>query len=233
MTRLRASLDTWLSACLGLPCFSAGPEGAENLETVTTQTSPVFVTAKTKRDDIKTQRFLKDLGFLEINQQLTFKSTPNKIKVPSTNEKIGFVIGPARYLGPRLTDFAPLFAIDRFYTDMSLPRDWSSRVKTQWIKASDPNKQIVMASINSNPAGFVLFQQRGGNIVIDLIAVSPSHQGQGVGRQLLAHLQNVVCKNQEIVVGTQHDNQAARRLYSSAGFECLEIKQVYHFYRRG
>lgn len=233
MTELRAWQDTWLSTCLGLPCFGAGPDGEENLEVVTAQANPVFITAKIGQGEIKTQALLENLGFLEINQQMTFRCTPSKTRTSAQPDQIKFVAGPAQELGEPLANFADVFTKDRFHRDTRLPRYWSPWVKTQWITAPDSGKQIVMANINHHPAGFALLQPREHHAVIDLIAVAPSYQGQGVGRQLLAHLQNVVCKNQEIVVGTQHDNYAARRLYTSAGFECSEIKKVYHFYSEG
>jgi GNAT superfamily N-acetyltransferase len=54
---------------------------------------------------------------------------------------------------------------------------------------------------------------------VNEVAVAPTHQGQGVGRQvllaLLAHARTLGC--QEAWVLTSYDNAAARRMYAAAG----------------
>jgi GNAT superfamily N-acetyltransferase len=54
---------------------------------------------------------------------------------------------------------------------------------------------------------------------VNEVAVAPTHQGHGVGRQvllaLLAHARSLGCR--EAWVLTSYDNAAARRMYAAAG----------------
>jgi aminoglycoside 6'-N-acetyltransferase I len=54
---------------------------------------------------------------------------------------------------------------------------------------------------------------------VNEVAVAPTHQGHGVGRQvlfaLLAHARTLGCR--EAWVLTSYDNAAARRMYAAAG----------------
>jgi ribosomal protein S18 acetylase RimI-like enzyme len=233
MTCLRAYRDVWLSACLGLPCFDAGKQGQDVLDDVITKNDAVFITSKLPEGTTHMQRSLEALGFVRINRQLTFQWRPSQKNPTASSDKIRFITCSAQELGSSLADFAPLFETDRFHSDTRLPRDWSVRIKTQWITTPDKEKQVIVARIGADLAGFLTLQQRDGHVVIDLIAVAPLYQGRRIGLQLLSHLQSTVCKHQEIMVGTQHDNLAARRLYAAARFECVETKQVYHYYSKG
>lgn len=233
MINIRATQDVWLSECLGVSCFGTNLNGPTPVADIIAQKDAVFITAKTSPQDAQQERQLTACGFVKINTQLTFKWSVGTGPRQPKPQKTHFTASPAQDSSADLAPFAPLFATDRFHSDPRLPRDWSVRIKTQWLTAPDLGKQVVMAHIGSDIAGFVLIQPRPTQTVIDLIAVSPAHQGKSVGLGLLAYLQKAICKDQGIVVGTQHDNLAAQRLYTAAGFKCVETKHVYHFYREG
>lgn len=233
MIDMRASNDVWLSACLGVSCFGINPNGSTPVADIIAQKDAAFITAKISPQEAQQERQLTACGFVKINSQLTFKWSVDTGPCQPKPQKTYFTASPAQGRSVDLAPFAPLFATDRFHSDLRLPRNWSVRIKNRWLTASDPGKQVVLAHIGTKIAGFVLIQPQPTQTVIDMIAVSPAHQGKGIGLGLLAHLQNAICKDQEIVVGTQHDNLPAQRLYTAAGFECIETKHVYHFYREG
>lgn len=233
MTDIRISCDVWLSACLNFPCFNAVKMGGVRFGGLGFESQQAFVTAKATSEDYKMQRDLQAIGFVEINQQLTFRWRPVGTSKGLSSDRVKFKVGSCNDLGTTVEGFATLFDADRFLADKRLPRNWSAQIKKKWITSSDANKRILLATINNAAVGFVVFQLGDGPAVIDLIAVTPSMQGQGVGYHLLSHLQNIVCKGQAIVVGTQHDNLSAQRLYSASGFKLFEVKRVYHFYNEG
>ena len=233
MINIRASKDVWLSSCLGVSCFSTNPNGPILVEDVIAQKDAAFITAKTSPQETQQERQLAARGFVQINTQLTFKWSVDTGPCQPKPQKTHFIASAAQYERLDLAPFASLFTKDRFHTDSRLPRNWSARIKNRWLTAPDPGKQLVLANIGSEIAGFVLIQPQPTQTVIDLIAVSPAHQGKSIGLGLLAHLQTELCKGHEIRVGTQQDNVAAQRLYTAAGFECVETKHVYHFYKEG
>ena len=233
MIDIRVAQDVWLSSCLGVTCFSTNPKSSTSVSDIITQKDVVFITAKTSPKETHKARQLAEWGFVEINTQLTLKWSVDTGPCQPKSRKIHFVVSSAMDKSFDLVPFSPLFAKDRFRSDPRLPRDWSVRIKTHWLTEPDPGKMVVVAHVGAEIVGFVMIQPKPTQTVVDLIAVSPAHQGKGIGLGLLAHLQREICKEHEILVGTQHDNLAAQRLYRAAGFEFVESKHVYHFYREG
>ena len=71
---------------------------------------------------------------------------------------------------------------------------------------------------------------RGGDAEVMTLAVSPRAQGQGVGRALLAALQDVAELRGagRLLLEVRADNLAARALYAAAGFEQIGTRAGYY-----
>ncbi|WP_161794581.1 N-acetyltransferase [Thalassospira sp. HJ] len=205
--------------------------GKEDLNQVLFGNNRLFVSCKLHENDFQSIDAIESMGFVEINQQITFSWKPDKLTPVKPVNDLEFRYSSSKELRSSLVGFADLFVTDRFRTDSRLPSDWSVRVKTNWILSPDENRQILLAQIGKDIAGFIVLRKYVSRTIIDLIVVDPSYRGQKIGRQLLLHLQKSIKKNQVIIVGTQHDNHVARKLYASAGFRNVDTKKVYHFYR--
>jgi aminoglycoside 6'-N-acetyltransferase I len=88
----------------------------------------------------------------------------------------------------------------------------------------DPRHHIVAAVVEGRLVGFAsavhyIHPDKPPELWINEVGVAPAYQRQGVGRRLidalLAHGRALGCK--EAWVLTEHDNEAARALYRSAG----------------
>ena len=110
---------------------------------------------------------------------------------------------------------------------VDLIRDWcSSGEKETWV-----------ATVDDTPAGFVVLSADDATGLgrIDLLAVDPAHQGQGIGTALN---ERAVDRLREmgasfIVVGTGSDagHAAARSAYEKAGFAQLPIHPIHYVLR--
>ena len=89
---------------------------------------------------------------------------------------------------------------------------------------ADPRHHIAVAVEAGQVVGFAsgvhyIHPDKPAPLFVNEVGVSPAHQGRGIGRQvldlLLAEGRRLGCV--EAWVGTEHDNVAARALYTAAG----------------
>ncbi|VTR80653.1 ribosomal-protein-alanine acetyl transferase [Streptococcus canis] len=73
--------------------------------------------------------------------------------------------------------------------------------------------------------GFLALQNLIGETEITNIAVLPSHQGQGLASQLMAHLDDLVG---DIFLEVRESNRKAQGLYRKFGFELVGKRQAYY-----
>lgn len=87
------------------------------------------------------------------------------------------------------------------------------------------------AWIDGQVVGFLLTRIRANGTVgyIEILAVDPEHQGEGIGRALLLHAfaRFAAAGLQEAQLGVSSDNPRARDLYESAGMTPLHRHDVY------
>lgn len=228
---LFAKLDEWLTNCLGVPSYKLCPLGTLKVDQLISDSECVFITAKINPDDVDTIHKLEECGFLKINSQTSYRLQLAQASSFVLNNRVKIEIGHPREIGSLIAQFSPLFKNDRFHSDTRLPPNWSNKIKENWMRSTDPEKQVLLAKIDGETAGFVLIQDKN-TVIIDLIAVAPAHQGNGVGKNLIGHLIQTICKGREIVVGTQNDNQKAKFLYEKMGFMQTDISVVYHFFTK-
>ena len=71
-------------------------------------------------------------------------------------------------------------------------------------------------------------ETQAGEIYIDVLSISPLHQGKGIGAQLLKHVINKYCikNNQTIGLLVDQKNPKAKRLYLGLGFEKVDDKML-------
>ena len=107
---------------------------------------------------------------------------------------------------------------------------WSEQ--TWWAElAARPRRDYVVASApDGTIAGYAGLDVSGDVADVMTIAVTPTHQGRGLGRVLLAELVRRASERavEAVLLEVRADNDAARRLYDRAGFEVISVRRRYY-----
>jgi len=135
---------------------------------------------------------------------------------------------------PALRDIAGICHRNtRFYLDGHFSRERCDEMYRVWIERSctSPTEYVIVAERNGGPVGYLTLSVSGaGRAIIGLVGVSPSHQRQGVGRELveagLAWLAERAVESVSVV--TQGHNIASQALYQRAGFRTSGVMLWYH-----
>ena len=139
---------------------------------------------------------------------------------------------------PGLEDFGSIFS-GRFHSDPKIPGGkadglWRKSIVGQCEGFAD---EVVVLYDNTKPIGFVTCKddKLSGQIFphkvrsFFLVGVSPTHQGRGVGRELMqAALKHSLGQTTLIEVETQLRNQAALALYQKSGFRIATSEYSFH-----
>ena len=67
-------------------------------------------------------------------------------------------------------------------------------------------------------------------LIIDLIAVEPSHQGNGLATAMIKFAADYCGKWQRMLVGTQVSNIPSIRTYEKLGFRMCGSSYVFHYH---
>ncbi|MBL4615611.1 MAG: GNAT family N-acetyltransferase [Magnetovibrio sp.] len=128
------------------------------------------------------------------------------------------------------------FSYDRFHADTRVPNEAADRLKETWVANSLAGRAdaVLVVDIEGQLGGFVTCMSDGDAAVIDLIAVAPDFQGQGLGKILiqgvLGHYAGCKIK---LRVGTQDTNLHSLTLYKGQGFDRAKSQVSYHWMREG
>ncbi len=131
------------------------------------------------------------------------------------------------------------FTKDHFHRDHFFPQGKSDELFAKWVYNScNGLADIVLVAVedSAEPCGFIACrteevgpESKYG--VIDLVAVSPSRQGMGIGTRLVKEAATwFACKQNvhSIFVGTQANNIPSIRTYGKAGFRLLYTELTLH-----
>ena len=79
---------------------------------------------------------------------------------------------------------------------------------------------VFVAEIEGAPAGYVALEQTGGRMCVDQLFVSPEHEGEGVGRQLLEWAEGYAIAEHasKLQVVVEAENRRALEFYRGRGF---------------
>ena len=82
--------------------------------------------------------------------------------------------------------------------------------------------------------GFVTYKIKDNFATIGLIAVSQNHQGKGIGKQLIAKVENeLINKNiNELRIPTQEENHQACGFYEKLGYQQFEKITLSHYWKK-
>jgi [ribosomal protein S18]-alanine N-acetyltransferase len=106
---------------------------------------------------------------------------------------------------------------------------WSEA--TWWSElAGRPRREYVVADVDGRIAGYAGLDAQGDTADVMTIAVLPEHQGKGLGRALLAWLQERAAARgaTNLLLEVRADNEPARMLYEQAGFVRISVRRKYY-----
>jgi ribosomal protein S18 acetylase RimI-like enzyme len=127
------------------------------------------------------------------------------------------------------------FEKDRFHRDPQIGVKAAAAVKGAWagnfFSGSRGDRMLVAADRcgGGTVEGFIQLLDSSPTTIIDLVAVTPSAQGRGLGAALVtAAVASGGQQVERVRVGTQIDNAASLRLYARAGFSLVSSSYVLH-----
>jgi ribosomal protein S18 acetylase RimI-like enzyme len=123
------------------------------------------------------------------------------------------------------------FSFDRFHADSRIADAAADRLKAQWARNSVQGRAdtVFVSREGGKVTGFNACLRSGDHAVIDLIGVSASHRGQGLGRALtIASIAHYTGKVSTMRVGTQANNAPSLALYATSGFRVVSSAVTLH-----
>lgn len=179
--------------------------------------------------DRKNASALKEAGFREIEQLITFRRAI--LPLPEYDQVIDLA---------RAEDFTACieigrraFTTDRYHADPEIPDAVADTLKARWVEnslAGRADTALVARDESGGVVGFNLIMNTSDGPSIDLIAVAENQRGRGIGRALvaaaLAHYQG---QAEAMLVGTQSRNTASMALYPALGFDRIAEQTTFHW----
>ena len=107
---------------------------------------------------------------------------------------------------------------------------WSEELFLGELAEVSNSRDLAVAIIDSQIVGYASFRYVGKQGDINTVAVSKSQQGNGIGTALMDWLESqATLRNvREIFLEVRSDNDAAMKMYSSRGYERLDIRRNYY-----
>lgn len=124
------------------------------------------------------------------------------------------------------TDVAALAALE---TELFADDAWSEA--TWWAElAGRPRRQYVAAAEGDDLLGYAGVDLAGDVADVMTVATVPRARGRGVGRLLLAELVRCATEDgaESILLEVRADNEPAKALYESSGFEVISVRRRYY-----
>ncbi len=158
------------------------------------------------------EQWLTQLGFCRVNQMQTFVKEGTSL--PMMPDHSNIMIRPVTE-----GDFQKLSLV----AEAAFAPLWRHSV-AGLIAAKSQTLSFNAAWLDGELVGYEMSTANGRYAHLAHIAIHPSHQGKGVGSQLLAHTIQDYAKNgvQSVSLNTQADNQASQKLYRKFGFKQIE-----------
>lgn len=137
------------------------------------------------------------------------------------------------YQGPLTDEICKLAflsgAKSRFKTDPFFQNQEFEKLYLIWIKKAIEKKQLLAFP---QLEGMVTLEVENGHAKVGLLVVSESHQGKGLGSQLVSGAEHFAWQHgaSSIEIATQERNKAAVKLYQKQGYELSSRTYIYHFW---
>lgn len=231
----RFTSDEFLSDLLGIPALQLSGHGSD--VSVGNQSAGTFVWTKVPTEKLERIDELLRFGFKIVTTEIQLaypvvdavRSTPVRSSESRVSVRSALPVDEESVCEIAATAFTE----DRFHRDPKVGVAAARRIKRAWVenffKGERGDRMLLAEGSDGAVAGFVQLLDLPDATVIDLIAVDPSAQGNGVGRALAeAVLDDSRGSSREVRVGTQLTNTRSLKLYMELGFSIVASSHVLH-----
>lgn len=130
---------------------------------------------------------------------------------------------------------ATAYRNSRFLNDSQISHMKASGIYQNWVKNSfdKENKYFITYEEGECIKGFLICSiSDKRNLIIELICVSETYKGNGIGKLLMRSSEKLAGDNNllKIKVGTQIENISALNFYKSCGFRLVDVSYIYHLW---
>ena len=238
--------DDFLSGVFGYPCrFLAHPFDWTLLraEFKAMSAGPAFVWTKVTGRDDPSFAPLIDLGFAVATEEITYERPaaseiheplipappPEDFSVRSiTQAEAADEVAIAEQVGALA---ARNLTTSRFHQDPEIPDNIAAEVKKRWavnfFKGLRGQEMIVATTPGSRIVGFNQVLSGPDGKAIDLICTADDYRRHGVARALV---EAMIEPDKKIHVGSQANNDAADKFYTSIGFKPVRSSICLHWH---
>jgi ribosomal protein S18 acetylase RimI-like enzyme len=190
-----------------------------------------LVMCRIDADDARGADTLRALGFAEIEMLVSFeRAIETVLEIPQ------FIAAGDATAAEACAQIARrAFRYDRFHADPVVPRNLADELKAAWARNNALGRadRCLLVRRNGEIIGFNQCRVVDDVAVIDLIAVAPEAQGQGLGRALInAALAAYRGRARRMRVGTQATNLPSVALYRGAGMTAVSSARTFHRWAR-
>jgi ribosomal protein S18 acetylase RimI-like enzyme len=227
---LRLTSQPFETSILGFAVQRLELQGGEDAATVAhaLKSDPAkLVMCRIRADDLRDADTLRDLGFAEVEQLVTFAHD-----IETASEAPEFIVaGDAAAAEPCAEIARRAFRYDRFHADPVMPRSLADDLKAAWARNNALGRadRCLLVRRNGKVFGFSQCCLVDECAVIDFIAVAPEVQGQGLGRALVdASMATYRGRVRTIRVGTQAANLPSVALYRGVGMTVVSKACTFH-----
>jgi ribosomal protein S18 acetylase RimI-like enzyme len=245
LSGLHCTVDPWLSRITGISCYNVMLTPATVGVEFDPADSPAFFAAKV---DIRGLDRVEDLtrrGFrlvdtaLVLRRDVGLRGSVAALPLKASSNDIAIHEVSARDVDAIADIAMRAFRYSRFHADPDFPAAAADRIKGEWARNLATGLRGAGCLVASRAGTVVAFlgylhtDLPVPSVVIDLIAVDPRYQGNGVGPAIVTELVAVAERAERAtVVGTQAANRASVRMYESAGFRLDSAAYVLHGHLR-
>jgi ribosomal-protein-alanine N-acetyltransferase len=92
------------------------------------------------------------------------------------------------------------------------------------------SRDVAVAVIDSVIVGYASFRYVGKQGDVNTVAVASNQQGNGIGTALMDWLESqaTIRKVREVFLEVRSDNEAAMKMYTSRGYERIDVRRNYY-----
>jgi ribosomal protein S18 acetylase RimI-like enzyme len=127
------------------------------------------------------------------------------------------------------------FTVSRYNLDPEVDQTRASEYKARWVENSIRGRADAAFIVRSGGRidGFNFCLKQNGAAIVDLIAVAPESQRQGVGKAMLLRALDHYSRQVDVMrVSTQAQNPRSLSMYASCGFHEVSRAVTYHWTNR-
>jgi GNAT superfamily N-acetyltransferase len=205
---------------VGVETFQDGPDS--------------FAYAKVGCTDIAGIKALEAIGFNLVDTNTQFDRLRSG-EWPEVNLADGYGVRMAEPSDAEAVEkvAAGSFVWTRFHLDPLVPDEMAGDIKGRWATNFFKGKRgdwMIVPTFEGKAVGFNQLLTKDDALIIDLIAVEPSHQGKGLATAMIKFAADYCGKWQRMLVGTQVSNIPSIRTYEKLGFRMCGSSYVFHYH---